>query len=307
MKEISWEEWQSLCIKLGDTLMNNGIIYLYPVPKNGAYIVLTLNQFASFRNHFIILNEPIIKYEGQTFENTCIIDDIIDSGKTLKQYEGFLKAVIFLKNSEINKDKIDFFVEPDFENNWIKFPWEKENDVEDNIIRMIEYIGENPQREGLKDTPKRVIKSWQELYAGYKQKPEDILTVFEDYGNYDEMITLKSIKGYSTCEHHLLPFEFECSVSYIPDGKVIGVSKIARLVEMFGRRLQVQERMTSEIAETLQEYLKPKGVAVRIEGQHLCMTARGIKKQECKMVTTKLTGVFMENEKARKEFFDTIR
>lgn len=179
--------------------------------------------------------------------------------------------------------------------------------AENTVKEMLKYIGEDPEREGLRDTPKRVVRSWDKLYGGYKQTAESILgTSFTEYGNYDEMIVLKDIDFFSTCEHHLLPIIGRAHVAYIPDGKVVGISKLARLVEMHARRLQIQERMTSDIAMDLQRILQPRGVAVLIEAQHYCIKARGIEKVNSLMVTSKLLGVFKESPTAKEEFLSVI-
>lgn len=179
--------------------------------------------------------------------------------------------------------------------------------MQEHIVELLKYIGEDPEREGLIDTPKRILKSYDELYAGYKQNPKEILgTVFED-GACDEMVILKDIEFYSMCEHHQLPFFGKISIGYIPNGKVVGVSKLARLVEVFARRMQIQERLTSQIADTLNEVLEPKGVMVICEAQHLCMVSRGVKKQNSKMITSAIRGVFKEKQEARNEFLQLIR
>ena len=180
--------------------------------------------------------------------------------------------------------------------------------AEHSIRELLIYLGQNPDREGLKETPKRVIKSWDKLYGGYKLTAEQVLgTIFEDYGNYDEMIILKDIDFFSTCEHHMLPFMGKAHIAYIPDKKVVGISKLARLVEMHARRLQIQERMTADIANDLQRIIAPIGVAVLIEGQHYCIKARGVEKINSIMTTNKLTGVFKTESAARNEFLSLIK
>jgi GTP cyclohydrolase IA len=174
-----------------------------------------------------------------------------------------------------------------------------------NVKELLEYIGEDVSREGLIDTPKRVISSYDKLFSGYKQKPEDVLTVFGDE-SYDEMIVVKDIEFFSVCEHHMLPFIGKAHVSYIPNGKIIGLSKIPRLVEMYARRLQNQERMTSQIAKALNDILHPKGVAVVVEAKHLCMMARGVEKQQSEVTTSALKGLFKKNLDTRNEFLRHI-
>jgi GTP cyclohydrolase IA len=178
--------------------------------------------------------------------------------------------------------------------------------MEDLVKQLIEKVGEDPEREGLKNTPRRVVKAWEKIYSGYKQKPEDVMTVF-DGENYDEMIVVKDIEFYSTCEHHLLPFFGKAHIGYIPNGKIIGLSKLPRLVEMFARRMQNQERLTSQIATSLNELIHPKGVGVIIEAQHLCMMARGVEKQNSKVTTSSLFGLFKVNADTRGEFLKLIK
>lgn len=175
------------------------------------------------------------------------------------------------------------------------------------VIDILIAIGEDPEREGLKDTPKRVVKSWGELYAGYKQDPAEILsTVFED-GACDEMVILKGIEFSSMCEHHMLPFIGVAHVGYLPKGKVVGLSKLARLVDCFAKRLQIQEKMTQQIAKAIQTHLNPKGVGVVIEAHHQCMSCRGVKKQGTTMVTSAMLGKFRARSEVRAEFLSLIK
>jgi len=179
-------------------------------------------------------------------------------------------------------------------------------EVEDKIKKILEYIGEDCEREGLIDTPKRIIKSWNKLYGGYKQNASDVLkTTFVD-GTCKELVMLKDIEFYSTCEHHMLPFFGEIHIGYIPSRKVVGISKLARLVEVFSRRLQIQERLTTQIAESIVKELETDSVIVVCEAQHFCMTSRGVEKQKSKMITSAIRGVFEKSE-ARAEFISLIK
>jgi GTP cyclohydrolase I len=173
--------------------------------------------------------------------------------------------------------------------------------IQDSIKDMIDYIGDDSSREGVIDTPKRVMKSWDELYSGYKQSPEEILERTFDSDGYDQLIILRDIEFYSMCEHHMLPFFGKAHVGYIPNDRVVGISKLARLVDCFARRLQIQERLTKQIAEAINDIMKPNGVAVLIEAQHLCMVSRGVNKQNSVMMTSQLLGCMRTNE-AREEF-----
>jgi GTP cyclohydrolase I len=175
------------------------------------------------------------------------------------------------------------------------------------VREMLELLGENPVREGLQRTPERVARSLQDLTQGYKQDVKAILknAVFKE--PYDEMVIVKDIEIFSLCEHHLLPFYGKAHIAYIPNGKIIGLSKIPRVVEVFSRRLQVQERLTTQIAECLMEALKPKGVAVVIEALHLCMSMRGVKKADAYTITSSMLGAFRKDARSRSEFLSLIR
>lgn len=179
-------------------------------------------------------------------------------------------------------------------------------EMEKVLFGQLRYIGEDISREGLQDTPYRVLKSWQEIYKGYRQEVSDIMTVFDAEG-YDQIIILKDIEVYSMCEHHLLPFIGKAHVAYIPNKKIVGVSKLARLVDMYARRLQIQERLGGQVTAALMEHLKPKGAACIIEASHLCMRMRGVSKQNSTMITSSLTGVFLEEESAKLELMNLIK
>ena len=179
--------------------------------------------------------------------------------------------------------------------------------IEEITKKLLTEIGENPDREGLLKTPYRVAKSWDFLTRGYKQDLDKIVNKAIFHEDYDEMVLIKDIEYYSLCEHHLLPFFGRAHVAYIPNGKIIGLSKIPRIVDLFSRRLQVQERMTQEIADTLSDVLDPKGVAVVVEGQHMCMQMRGVEKQNSITTTSAFTGVFLKQEKTRLEFMNLIQ
>jgi GTP cyclohydrolase I len=178
--------------------------------------------------------------------------------------------------------------------------------VEESVREILVDVGEDPEREGLLKTPNRVARMYEELTSGYHIDPEKLVNGAVFNVDYDEMVVVKDIDFYSMCEHHMLPFYGKAHVAYIPDGKVIGLSKIPRIVDMFARRLQIQEQMTSQIANFLQETLNPQGVAVVIEGAHMCAMMRGVKKQNTKMTTSKMTGCFKENAKTRAEFLQHI-
>lgn len=267
---------------------------LFPVPRGGvpvAYLLAGICQCG---------------ITDDLAQATCIVDDIVDSGKTRESFSArtdlhFGCLVDKQKNSE------------DFALGWIVFPWEQgeagaEVSADDISTRFLQFIGEDVNRDGLKDSPQRVQRAWTELYAGYKQDPAEILArAFNNDGQYDEMIVLRDIEFFSTCEHHFLPFFGRAHIAYIPtkESKVVGISKLARLVDCFARRLQIQERMTQQIATTIDEVLRPLGVGVLIEAEHLCMRARGVQKQNSIMVTSALKGI-LKTEASRLEFLGLI-
>jgi len=174
------------------------------------------------------------------------------------------------------------------------------------VRQMLVQLGEDPKREGLERTPERFEKALRFLTSGYRQSPEKLLNGAMFSVAYDEMVVVKDIELYSLCEHHLLPFFGKCHVAYLPNKKVVGLSKVARLVNMYARRLQIQERLTSQIAQTINEQLKPQGVGVIIEARHLCMVMRGVEKQHSAAVTSAMLGAFRTNKQTRDEFLSLV-
>jgi GTP cyclohydrolase I len=255
---------------------------VYGVPSGG-YHIATLLEFLGLAKQVDSID-------------TCdiVVDDLIDSGATAKRYTDQKKAFWALyqkKNTDV----------------WLEFPWEnKDNPHTDIVIRMLEAIGEDPKREGLIDTPKRVVKSWKELYSGYTKDPKEILgRVFTS--DSKDMVICRDIEFYSACEHHIMPFFGKVNIGYIPGGKVVGLSKLARLVEVYARRLQIQENFNQQIADAIQTYVpKCQGVMVTVEAKHMCMCARGVSKQNSVMSTSAIRGRFTEPA-VRAEFLSLIR
>lgn len=178
-------------------------------------------------------------------------------------------------------------------------------DVEDAVVTLLRWIGEDPSRDGLRDTPARVAKAWREMTSGYDDDPAEILARTFDESS-DELIVLRNIAFHSTCEHHLLPFHGTATVGYLP-GKVVGISKLARLVECFARRLQIQERMTRQVAEAIEEHLGARGVGVIVRAHHLCMGCRGVRQPDTEMVTSAMLGTLRSDAKSRSEFLCNAR
>ena len=180
-------------------------------------------------------------------------------------------------------------------------------EVEDAVRKLVTWAGDDPDREGLVDTPRRVVKAYEEFFSGYQVDPTDYLErTFEETDGYDEMIVLRDIAFVSHCEHHILPVLGKAHVAYLPNRRVVGISKLARVVEAYARRLQIQERMTAQIANAIETALKPRGIAVVVEAEHQCMTTRGVMKPGVSMVTSRMLGAFREDAKTRLEFESII-
>ena len=268
-------------------------ITAYAVPRGGipaAYAVLA--------------NNPAITLVRTPNEAMCFIDDIVDSGETMRRYCDDYPGRPFFALVD-KTDEACYF-----RDKWVVFPWEGEveSSIEDNIRRLLQFVGEDPTRGGLLETPHRVAKAWQHWTSGYDKRPEDILKVFEDGADgCDEMVLVKDIPFYTHCEHHMAPFFGTATVAYIPDGKIVGLSKISRVVDIFARRLQVQERLTNQIADAINDSLSPKGVGVVVKARHLCMESRGICQQGHHTVTSALRGALKELPAARAEFMSLAK
>ena len=187
----------------------------------------------------------------------------------------------------------------------MKKPTEKE--IHEAVRKLLLWAGDDPDREGLVGTPDRVARAYKEFFAGYEQDPEEILrTTFEEVEGYDEMVLVKDIGVESHCEHHMVPIIGRAHIAYIPNNRVVGISKLARVVDIFAKRLQIQEKMTAQIANSIENVLQPKGIAVVIDASHQCMTTRGVNKPESSTVTSAMRGVFNDNPRTRNEFLSFI-
>ena len=295
MIEISHHQYKSDIEAVAEKIKNSGkeYFFIYGVPRGGTYPAAMLAQILDVKQIF----DP-----AEITPQTLIVDDLIDSGMTLAKYTND-KAVIYAKPG--NLDAVKYYGRA-VANDWVVFPDETGAGIEENLKRTLQYIGEDTTREGLLETPKRMRKAYDEIFAGYKINPKDLVKTFVQ-GTCKEMVMLKNCEFYSTCEHHFFPFFGHVSIGYIPNDKVIGVSKLARLVDCFSKRMQIQERMTSQIADFLEQELGAKGVIVVCEGVHFCMTSRGIKKQDATMVTSAVRGIFQDDAQARNEFLSLIK
>jgi GTP cyclohydrolase I len=281
---------------------------LYGVPRGGIAAAYAVAQQLTLQG--MIGAEVVDKLEDAGF----VIDDLIDSGSTMNRF--FITFPTKPFYALFDKRPWDSKVlQNPLHGKWLVFPWERAETEEDKsaddiVVRMLQRIGEDPTREGLKETPKRVVKAWSEWYSGYGQRPEDVLKTFVDGAeNYsgDEMVIVSGIPVYSMCEHHMAPFFGEAAVGYIPSGKIVGLSKLHRLVDMFARRLQVQERLTNQIADTLVSALEPRGVGVLIRARHLCMESRGVRAANSTTTTSAVRGVLLDKPEARAEFLELVR
>ncbi len=187
-------------------------------------------------------------------------------------------------------------------------PRPSRGEAEAAVRTLLAYIGDNPAREGLLDTPRRVVSAFEELYGGYRESAVDVLDrTFGEMGEYDEFVLVRDIPFHSNCEHHMMPFFGRAHVSYIPVGRVVGLSKLARLIDVYSRRLQTQEHLTSQVASAVDEVLKPRGVAIMMEAEHTCMSLRGVEKHGSSTVTTQFTGLFREDPSQQVRFISLVR
>ncbi len=285
---------------------------IYPLPRGGMILGMALSSLLG-----ISLVDSLAK-------DILVVDDIIDSGQTRRKYIEFDFACLHITENKMtetvetiqdnfltktNKKAGDcFFIT--IVNEWVEYFWEgqdaKNKDIEQLITRMIEIIGEDPCRHGLIETPKRINKSWEFLFSGYTQDVSQLFTKFEGEG-YNQIILLKDIEMYSMCEHHMLPFFGKAHIAYIPDKHIIGISKLARILNIYSRRMQIQERIGDQVTDALMKYLSPLGAACIIEANHLCMRMRGVEKQNSIMTTSSLKGVFLDNIASREELLRLIK
>ena len=244
--------------------------------------------------------EALIGYNSRVGKWEAVL---MAEGSSQHNYTVQLKAY----NEELAKQEAVALLRDEGQRNYMLSRRPTREEAMEAIRTLLAYTGDNPNREGLIGTPDRVVRAYEEFFGGYQQSSWNALkTSFSESGSYNEMVVLTDIDFDSHCEHHMVPFTGVAHIAYFPDKTVVGISKLARLVEIYARRLQIQEKMTAQIADNLQINLQPKGVAVVIVGQHMCMTTRGVKKKRVKMVTSTMTGVFQDDAKIRSEFLNLI-
>ena len=282
---ISWREAKALAHSMHKRIGRPSA--LYGVPRGGWPVAMLLAA-----NGHSLAETP------EAAE--VIVDDIVDSGRTKAKWKKLWPDKPFHALVDRKRDKL---------RGWQVFPWEHQDpdvDAEDSVVRLLQFLGEDPTREGLVETPARVVKAWQEMTAGYRMDPAKILAKDFDGHGVDQLILCPNISFYSNCEHHLLPFFGVAHVGYLPKKRVVGLSKMARVVECFARRLQIQEKLTEQVAQAMEDALKPLGVAVVVQAKHLCMSCRGVKQHSASMMTSSMRGVFASQAPARAEFFKLL-
>lgn len=268
----------------------NAALRAYAVPRGGVPAAYLLQGLVGFH----ITSDPA--------DADIFIDDLIDSGSTCERYCDEYPGKPFFALIDKREGDVAHVGQ------WVVFPWEVTDEGADDsgtdvITRLLQLIGEDANREGLSETPARVVKAWKHWCSGYGKDAGKLLKVFEDGAEkYDQMVIVKDIPIYSHCEHHLAAIIGTASIAYIPNGKIVGLSKLSRLADMFARRLQVQERLTDQIADALVEHLQPVGVGVIIKARHLCMESRGVCQQGHHTVTTALRGAIKDEAQTRSEF-----
>lgn len=281
---LSWEATRAAAQELKEKIYKHhfspdytGLVKVYGVPRGGIAVALMIGC-------------PV----SSPYEADVIVDDLVDSGATKKHYQQICPSVPFYTLYDKKRD---------FGDQWVVFPWEQsaETDVKENVTRLLQFIGEDVTREGLQETPKRYVKFLKE----FTTPPEFNMTTFKNEG-CDDMVIVKNIPFYSLCEHHLAPFFGTAAIAYIPDEKIVGLSKLPRALEMIARKPQNQERITKDLALFINRELNPKGVAVVLTARHLCVEMRGVEKPGTETVTSSMLGVFREDVNCRQEFLQLI-
>lgn len=296
MEKIDFEHYDDAICTLAKKIKDGGEHYtcLYPIPRGGYYPAIKLGE---------LLNMPIASKLNPEYK-TLIVDDIVDSGATLETYADYDKAVVYAKDYAMNK--VQYYGE--IKDGWLLIPDEKECGIEDHIRRMIEYIGENPNRQGLLGTPDRIVRMWKEIFRGYDPTKKPKITTFPNEDKISDIV-FDSGDYYSMCEHHILPFFGKYYFAYIPNpnGRILGISKVARVVGYCAARLQLQERLAHDVVNMLSEALNNDalGFAIAMKGTHLCKSMRGVRNAG-KMSVAHFTGVFNFNPELRREFYKLI-
>lgn len=285
MRRIEIKEWYELLQKLHSKISGKQWNGIFGVPRGGTAMAAVLAE---------TINAPLL---SEPIPGCLVVDDLIDSGRTMEKYKEYDFVALIDKRTK------------EWEGQWIEFWYEDtKTDSEDIVTRQIEFIGDNPKRKGVIDTPRRVVKMWKELFRGYDTKQKPTITIFdngEDGITYDNMV-VDTGDFYSYCEHHMVPFFGQYWFAYIPDKKIMGISKVARIVDYYSAKLQIQERLVKEILDAIEKEVEPKGLALVMKGEHLCKTMRGVKKKG-EMITSDLRGSFKNEHDCRAEFMRFVK
>lgn len=302
---VDWMEARYVVEKMCEKISTNSThryTSIHAVPIGGVYPATIFQERTGL---------PMVGKDEVKAVNTIVFDDVIGTGKTRRMFATCDFACMYDKSNFSWEEKaypLTVSGREVYTGEWLTFPWEsldEEKGPDDAVRRLIEYTGDDPNREGLEETPARVISAINELCQGYSENPEGLMKTFPSDG-YRQMVVIKDIEFFSLCEHHLMPFFGKAHIAYIPKNRVVGASKLARLLNIFCRRLQIQERVGEQITDNLMSHLAPEGAACMIEAQHSCMQARGVSKQNSQMVTTSLKGSFLEDQKVREEFLGYV-
>lgn len=299
-ERVLWDDVHHQARALADRWRGYGIEAVYGVPRGGVVPALLVAQQLGVQ----LLDDPGVP--GDPDPVVLVVDDLVDSGGTARRWTtaGWHFDALYAK---AHAPALRYaWAQPTRvpSDAWLVFPWEVGTDdaagPADAVVRLLAWVGEDPNREGLRDTPQRVLRAYREMTAGYHDDVAAVLgTMFTERS--DELVAVTGIEFVSLCEHHLLPFVGTATVGYLPDRRVVGLSKLGRVVDTFARRLQVQERMTHQIAEAVQEHVQPRGVGVVLRAEHSCMSCRGVRKRS-QMVTSSMLGAFRDNATLRTEF-----
>jgi len=306
---VSWHDVETECSRIVHRSRDRRVSAVYGVPRGGC-------AAAAIVAH--ALKMPLLDDITEAGSDVLIIDDLVDSGATARRFIGNAlmglgagRVVYFDALFRKPHSPRNIAADASERDGWLVFPWERggadEAGPADAVVRLLEHIGEDPTREGLHDTPARVLRALTEMTEGYHVDIKALLTRTFESDGYGGMVIVRDVDFVSLCEHHMLPFTGRAAVAYIPgNGRVVGLSKLARLVDAFARRLQVQERMTEQLADALVQHLEPEGVGVVVVAQHSCMSCRGARKADARMVTSSLRGALYDKPEARAEFMRLV-
>lgn len=327
---VSWHDFDVAAQALARRIKRRPGEIIYAIPRGGLTLAARLSYLLSLGGDTVpvVVLDPHVAGELPVLpslpnHSAILVDDILDSGATVARVLGALRqaehvqVVTWLRSPVAkplsNGEHITFLHHADTDGSWVVFPWEEtlptsrsreaKGAAEEAVRTLIRFAGDDPDREGVRETPNRVVRAYAELFQGYSQDPKEILATSFAGEGYDEIVLSRNIEFCSTCEHHMLPFLGHATVGYIPSKKVVGLSKLARLVDVFARRLQIQERMTQQIAQALAEGAETEDVGVVITATHQCMSCRGVRKQNSEMVTSAMLGRFRKDGLSRAEFF----